>query len=493
MATYFCDFVNGLDANNGLGPDASHATNKPWKSITKLLGAAGMASGDTAYLSPAGPFREVVTIAMTNPAAETKILGDPGNAQGFKTSGGVRVTPGPVVWTAYTTDDKTAPSASTTLNMASRPFLTFQNIMFVGGTGNTVDVGSVTNVTFRDCAFFGVATAANTVQMTVPFGAAANITFDRCIVTYGTWSGIGITLTTSNSGADYDANILIQNSVFLGSFGNGIYISGSSNLTFRGGGVDIRSILMMGGSVKIANAFTSLTIPCTLTSSFLYEIGNAAVEASALGQITENYNVFTGCVTPRSNVTAGANSKTSYAPLIEIGQQAIFGMFQRPFAEPMANSPLLGFGDDGTTAAYDALNRPRPAGGLSASKGVGPYERGNTWGRETSTVRTGSNAISITGPGYQDMTLPVDTVSTTVAVYMRYDATYAGTKPQVQVRNGEECGVTAATSSAVTTVNTWEQLSLTFTPTSKGIVTIRLLSSDTNGGGKAFADDLTVV
>ena len=47
MTTYYVDFVNGLDANNGLGPDASDGTNKPWKTITKLLGAAGMASGDT--------------------------------------------------------------------------------------------------------------------------------------------------------------------------------------------------------------------------------------------------------------------------------------------------------------------------------------------------------------------------------------------------------------------------------------------------------------
>ena len=68
MATYYLDFVNGSDANNGLGPDASHASNKPWKTLGKLLGASGFASGDTAYLSPAGPFREVVTVAMTSAA-----------------------------------------------------------------------------------------------------------------------------------------------------------------------------------------------------------------------------------------------------------------------------------------------------------------------------------------------------------------------------------------------------------------------------------------
>ena len=122
MTTYYVDFINGLDANNGLGPDASHATNKPWKTIAKLLGAAGMASGDTAYLSPAGPFREVVTIAMTSAASETAIIGDPGNAQGFNTSGGVLVTPADVIWTAYTTNDTTAPSATILLTLRGATF-----------------------------------------------------------------------------------------------------------------------------------------------------------------------------------------------------------------------------------------------------------------------------------------------------------------------------------------------------------------------------------
>lgn len=31
---YYLDYVNGSDSNNGLGPDASHATNKPWTSLS---------------------------------------------------------------------------------------------------------------------------------------------------------------------------------------------------------------------------------------------------------------------------------------------------------------------------------------------------------------------------------------------------------------------------------------------------------------------------
>ena len=38
----------------------------------------------------------------------------------------------------------------------------------------------------------------------------------------------------------------------------------------------------------------------------------------------------------------------------------------------------------------------------------------------------------------------------------------------------------------------WELLSLNFTPTAAGIVTIRFLSSDTDGGGKMIVDDYGV-
>jgi hypothetical protein len=62
----------------------------------------------------------------------------------------------------------------------------------------------------------------------------------------------------------------------------------------------------------------------------------------------------------------------------------------------------------------------------------------------------------------------------------------------MQVLNGTEAGMADATDTATGSSGAWEQLSLNFTPTSAGIVTIRLLSSDTNGGGKMFADDFEV-
>lgn len=498
MATYYVDYVNGSDANNGLGPDASAVTNKPWKTITKLLGAAGMVSGDTAYLSPAGPFRETVSIAMTSPVAETKIIGDHANARGFKTSGGALVASGPIIVTAYTTNDKTAPSSSAVLNLNGKSFLTFQNIFFVGGPNTVIaaNTATSTNINFYDCAIIP-SSGRSSITATCAFNTPFNWVIDRCFI-FGHGNGsvtISLILATG-VGADYDVNFIVQNSYMWG-YG-GFQILGSGASANKGGGVKFRNSFYYGLATFFnaggGSGGTSTTIPCVVSNSLMFIVGGSAcLSASVSGQITEDYNIIQAS-TARSNVTAGTHSIAdfSYAPLFHFGQERIWGGLLRLFGEPMANSPHLAFGNDGSQTSYDNRNNPRPAGGTSASPGIGPLERSNTFARETSTVHTGSNAISTTGPAYQDFLVPVDVASTTLGLYVRWDATYAGTKPQIQVLSGEECGVSTATATAVGSSDTWEQLTLNFTPTSKGIITLRVISNDTNGGGKCFADSFSV-
>ena len=114
MTTYYLDPVNGSNLNNGRGPDASHASNKPFATIGKLIAASGVMSptgGDVAYLAP-GVYRERVVMGITSPNAENQIIGDPTHSKGFKTSGGSLVAPAPVVWTGFETNDTSLPSAA---------------------------------------------------------------------------------------------------------------------------------------------------------------------------------------------------------------------------------------------------------------------------------------------------------------------------------------------------------------------------------------------
>lgn len=494
MTTYYLDYVNGSDANNGLGPDASHASNKPWKTIAKALGASGMSSGDTAYLSPAGPFREVVTVNMTSAVAETKLIGDGANAQGFKTSGGVAVTPGEVRWTAYTTNDTTAPSASATLDLNGRDFLTFQSIVLMAGT-TTLLLGGTdsTNITFSDCTFFGRAGSASALMTaTASFGIALNWLFDRCRFLQPSSAQIGtFTATTAAAGSAYDMNVQFRDCLMI-SISSIVVVQASGALSSKGNGVHLKNctVISGGATMNSNDANLSNTVANTIYNNVL--IGGGLVANASGGLITENYNRIIAN-TLRSNVSTGANSvdNATHALSLSIGQETAWGGTVRPFGMPIKASPLLGFGGN-SPPSVDILNNPRPSGGASANAAVGAYERSNTFARETSTVRTGSNAISITGPGFQDFELPVSATSTTCTVYVRWDATYAGTKPKMQVLNGSECGVSDATATATGSSGAWEQLSLNFTPTSAGIVTIRFLSSDTNGGGKMFVDDFEV-
>lgn len=502
MATYYVDFVNGSNANNGLGPDASHATNKPWKTIAKLIGASGMASGDTAYLSPAGPFREVVTAAMTAATAETKITGDPENKQGFKTSGGVAVAPGPVIWTAYTTNDKTAPSSTALLTTAGRHFLTFQYItMVAGGATNPALINAFTfthDLTFKDCLFLsGKGNGIVMCYFEGSAGAANNLLIDRCIVKCSVQNAVGgvFMIELPRHSADYDCGITIRNTIIYGGGSPGAFrIVSTGAGSGKGGGAKIRNCTMYGALIGVScgDANLSTTFP-VLVNNCVIDCGQALV-ANTSGQITESYN-WLNPVSPRSNVTAGTGSISdgSYALLAEFGQTQFFGSSLRPFYEPSAGSPLLGFGNDGNQTAYDLRNKLRPAGGVSASPAAGALERANTFGKETGTVRTGSNAISITGPGYQEFLIPVDATSTTISVYVRWDATYAGTKPQLQIDANGEIGVAAETKTATGSSGSWEQLTLSaITPTVAGIVTVRVLSNDTNGGGHMYVDDWAV-
>ena len=145
-------------------------------------------------------------------------------------------------------------------------------------------------------------------------------------------------------------------------------------------------------------------------------------------------------------------------------------------------------------SATDFTGRSRPNSLASAVNNAPGYiERHDIAAKETGTVHTASNAINLTGPGDHDFAVPVDATSTTIAVYCQYDTNHGTTNPpQMTVTNGTECGVADATTTAPTTAGAWSQLSLTFTPTAKGIVTIRLVSRAAAATGKAFFDDFSI-
>lgn len=507
----------------------SWAIGGAWADARPFLGSnsfantsTGVMAGDTVYIGP-GTYRQIYTMGANFGAIWANTGTTVINATGYIANGYVDVVgdvtgvvtgdpAGAVILTGYTTNDKTAGSASPVLTLSpGKGSLRFRNLFLIeGGAGTTVSSGVAAgqNISFTNCAF-QCWQIGSVTSVTLNLGSSIsrepatmlNWLFDRCL-----WiGGAGLVATLTTGVADYDSAITLLNCQFQEAVGIRINVAATTTAQGTGKGGGVRAIGCVGGNsagsafLNVGSVNNSTVFPCYAYGCVFGSSSGNGLAANTTGQLIEDYNVFYAS-TPRSNVNIGAASISdgSYAFMLHHGQELIWGGNVRPKNEPMAGSPVLGLLNAASVSAfrrptYDFAGRPRPAGGVALPfPAAGAFDRGNTWAKETVTFRTGPNALSITGPGYQDFSLAVDAAATTVGVYMRYDSSYVGTKPQIQVLNGGECGVADATSSAVVAVDTWELLTLAFTPTSKGIVTIRLLSSELSGAGKAFADDYSV-
>ena len=177
MATVYVR-KSGSDSNTYT---QARSASTAWLTIGHALST--MSSGDTCYIG-SGVYRETVSVSIT-PAATTTVIGD---VDGSNTGD----APGEIRWTAWTTNDKTAPSSGTaTLDLNGKSYLTFQNLTLVGGHADTVKAttSNSTNITFQDCTIFG-GVASNTYIVNYAAGAAlaANWSVNRCRC-FGFWGG----------------------------------------------------------------------------------------------------------------------------------------------------------------------------------------------------------------------------------------------------------------------------------------------------------------
>jgi len=490
MAIYYVS-ASGNDADNGLGPDASHATNRPWLTVNKA--ADTVASGDTVYIAP-GTYREAFAFAMTSAVAETKFLGDPYNAQAFKDGSGVLLTPDFVRITAYTTNDSTLPSASPTMDLAGRDFLTFENIYFVAGDTSCIaaTTANSTNITFRNCVFVSSAAIATKLM---DWGAMVNssaILIERCVFLNGVngFRSIDVFLGATGTG---DVDFTIRNCLFIGSPGSEAI--NWDNLTNNGGGLLVEGCTFIGinTAIRTRNAGAQAN-PADLHSNVILSC-TFGLYAAATAQQNEDYNIIEAA-TPRTNVTVGGNSFSngSRSVLFNLGYCQLVGMVLRPMFEPLGGSPLLGFGSPGGMTAEDILGRLRPSGGGSISQDIGAYSRHDFAAREGTTKDASDYGMVLTGPGDQEILVAVDASATVISIKGRYDTNHAATnKPQAILLAAPEIGVTAETLTMTAAVDTWETLTFASqTPTAKGWVRIRLISRAAAGNGKSFWDTLAI-
>lgn len=356
MATYYVS-KDGNNANNGLGPDASHATNKPWLTFGKALST--LTSGDVAYIAP-GVYREVNTLSATW-ASETIFRGDPRNVQGFRNGSGVRVPPGAVRITGYTTNDTTAGSASAVLTTNGKSYGSFEDLYFhpyQGVKAIDADDGASTNLRFTRCYLQAVSGAG--IYLRANYGVVSNFTLENCIVCSG-GSGQAFRFSTvTGTGSDWDANVILRNNVLISQSFTTVHIRKADASPNLGGGVDVTGCFVLGAN-PIYTEHISTTYKLVLRNSHI--IGSSqALLAGAVNQIDTDYNYILG-VSADGNVTRGANDQElNWSGALNLfGSGKLFGLYggQPPFAL-WSDSPLIGAGTGSETLDLFGKTRPNP-------------------------------------------------------------------------------------------------------------------------------------
>jgi hypothetical protein len=361
MATYYIR-QSGSDSNNG----TSAAT--AWRTLGKALGAAGISSGDTAYIG-AGTYRETVTVGMTSATAETKIIGD--------VTGEYTGDAGEVIWSAYTNGDFASPAATGCCLLNGRDYLTFENLTIIGSSsanyqGIDGSVQTSTNITLRNCTFFQ--TKSGTAFSMNRADSAWNVPFNWLITgcRFFGYSFIAFNPASSATGADYDMNVVIEKSVFIGiSTGEIISTGPASTNTYKPGGFVINNCFFTGGPL-IRTYNYSTAIPAVVKNcSGIYN--GSALFANSTGTILDggrNRFMPIGSSGTALNVTTDTTSRYGAFPNmypIELGQSAVLGLPYRHPLMPYAASGTypggaLGFGNVAGGTSTSITGRTRPAG-----------------------------------------------------------------------------------------------------------------------------------
>lgn len=483
--TYYVNAARPNDTGNGL------TTATAFKTIA-CAARTNATAGDTIIVAP-GVYREgPLTLNQSGSAGNViTVRGDPRNETGF--SG---VYPGEVRLTGYTTNDKTD-HANSALVLAGYDYWTFENLYMDSGDNKTItSTATAQHITLRRCVINSFTNYG--VELLPATDTALYWTFDSCIIVTPANYGVFINAAGAPTAAELDLEVAVNNCIVISSGSGSIFVFNKAG-TYPFAGVDLTQCTVIG-NVCFSYGSTSANdgvIKHTFRGNLF--IGVTGISTSATKTFAnEDWNVF-ACTTARSaGETPGANSQTKYAELLDWGQSDLWFGLPKNLFRPQRYSPISGFDGSGAGAITDMLGRIRPSGGgafwSSTNTAAGAIECHDFGQRETSLVDDGTFAVKLTGPGDHQIAVPVNAQATILHIRAAYGNLYGGVAlPQVQLVANAALGVAAETETCVgATTNTYETLSFTpFTPTAKGVVFLRMLSTDTNGTGQAWFDNIS--
>jgi hypothetical protein len=345
MATYYVR-TDGSDSNAGTGP----ATNQAWQTITKAIGATGIAPGDTLYIAP-GVYRGAFTAAFTNPTSEGQRITIAGNPTASLFSG---VNAGPVVLTNYT---NTTTSTGTTGLTISKNFITLNDLCFINSVAGGASLYGTGVYLISSSLIVNRCLSQNRETNLEAYGFHVAVPSDLIgpIITNSIFIG-GVLLATQAT-ASYNCAGVVNDCLFIrtstASATSSAALTFINSTTIKAGGYTIANNTFYSGGMCIG-VFGSFGLSTTIPSLFTnnYFRGSTGISMTSTASQSETYNIFE-CVTDRVNVNTGTGSVSKPQHALDMHISKIQGWSTLPFLAPITGSYGIGAGSATSAPATD--------------------------------------------------------------------------------------------------------------------------------------------
>ena len=432
MATYYVK-TSGDDANDGL------SEANAWATVTKAF--SDLVAGDTVYIAP-GTYRNTSGYTVANAGAsgsQISFIGDP-NCEYFSNEnpGYVRIT---------TCDTTEAPLSGVKAIDAQQDYITYRNLVVDGAEkSDAVYASSTTGTEAYNCIAFGSYNGFN-----------------------------GITKSTNcmavvSGDAFYDGE---QYSCF----GMGMY-----DTVFCGSSAS--NCIAVGGY----HGFRYTNNNCIAIGSyygFYYGTQNNCIAIGSntgfsSGTLTNCKHLYCGYYDDSG--TTGSSTQANHIGFTTITKLKALALAFKPdlfFEKDTGDDTVL------STTTEDILGNPRRQNDGTIDIGAFEYaDRELDW----TNYQTNPPGIKINRKGTELFMLPVKGgTSITVSVQVKFNSTTD--KPSLTATGDS---ITTQTDTAISDGSTWEELSVTFTPSKDDRIEIRLNANDTTSGNYSIFSDIAI-
>jgi hypothetical protein len=363
MADTFYVSPYGDNGNNGLGPDPTDDTDKPFLTIDKAMSTAD-GQDDIVYIAP-GVYRENCTADYSGAAGHPiSFIGDPENAQGFKDSSGNLLNSGKVILSAATGTGYECGAATSIhcVTATSKNYLTFKWITFIGSNNVAVYPATSRGWTLEDCT---IQCFANNYALEVSSAAdtPSDMTVSRCVIIAQN-SAVRLTCAYSDTGSDYSDATVIKDSLIIGCAAYGILVSGHASTPKRYG-IVVRNCFVVGQNPVYTSVWNAAgTYPvCAVKDSVLVGLTGLKHAVAVEGVLADGGGNMLCAGTPRTNVTVPATGNSLVRGDVHLA-------FDMPIIRTLSINGFSGFGCETGFTTTDIDSRPRPSCGFATNTNV---------------------------------------------------------------------------------------------------------------------------